>query len=99
MIDLTGRTDVPVAEEVLAELAGFCHQLELEFLVVGAASRYHYARRAAEAFAPVDGRAVIDTLDDAQLRPVLLRHMRSGLSADLLDGYSKGFAAGLERCP
>lgn len=62
-----------------------------------AAASYHYARRAAEAFAPIDGTAVLDTLLDAQLRPVLLRHMRSELAADLIDGYTKGFAAGLKR--
>lgn len=39
MIDLTGRSDIPVAEEVLAELTDICRDLELEFLVVGAAAR------------------------------------------------------------
>ncbi|ASK66170.1 hypothetical protein CFK39_10505 [Brachybacterium avium] len=67
-----------------------------DYDIVAAAS-YHYAGRAAEAFAPADGRAVLDTLHDARLRPVLLRHMRSELAADLLDGYMKGFAAELER--
>lgn len=64
---------------------------------VVAAASYHYARRAAEAFTPFDGMAVLDTLHDARLRPVLLQHMRSKLAADLLDGYTMGFAAGLER--
>ena len=64
---------------------------------VVAAASYHYARRAAEAFTPFDGMAVLDTLHDARLRPVLLQHMRSKLAADLLDGFTMGFAAGLER--
>lgn len=64
--------------------------------IISAAS-YHYARRAAEAFDPSDGHAVLDVLNDALLRPVLLRHMRNGLATDLLDGYTRGFAAGLDR--
>lgn len=39
IVDLTGRTDVPVAEEVLVELADVCAALSLDFLVVGAAAR------------------------------------------------------------
>ncbi|RNI20895.1 hypothetical protein [Flexivirga caeni] len=39
MIDLTGRTDVLVPEEVLSELSSACRELGLEFLVVGAAAR------------------------------------------------------------
>lgn len=39
MIDLTARTDIPVTEEVLAELTALCGELELEFIVVGAAAR------------------------------------------------------------
>lgn len=61
------------------------------------AASYHYARRAAEAFYPSDGQAVLDVLNDASLTPVLLRHMRSGLAPDLLDGYARGFTAGLDR--
>lgn len=57
----------------------------------------HYGRLAAEPFAPDDGAAVLKVLDDDQLRPLLLRHMRSALAADLLDGYRRGFAAGIER--
>lgn len=39
MIDLSGRTDVPVDEEVLAELARTCGALGIEFFVIGAAAR------------------------------------------------------------
>lgn len=39
MIDLTGRTDVPVAEDVIRELAAHCRALHLDFLIVGAAAR------------------------------------------------------------
>lgn len=39
MIDLTGHADVPVPEEVLAELTKICRQLDVELLVIGAAAR------------------------------------------------------------
>ena len=39
MIDLLGRSDVPVAEEVLAELASLCDAMGVEFIVIGAAAR------------------------------------------------------------
>ncbi|RBP62778.1 putative nucleotidyltransferase [Brevibacterium sanguinis] len=39
MIDLTGRTDIAVPEEVLAELVTACSSLDLDLLVVGAAAR------------------------------------------------------------
>lgn len=39
MIDLTGRTDVPVPEEVLAEVSRALGQAGLDFLVIGAAAR------------------------------------------------------------
>lgn len=62
-----------------------------------AAASYHYARRAAETFDPADGLAIVSTLKDAQLRPIPLRHMRSPTASALLDGYTMGFTAGLER--
>lgn len=64
--------------------------------IVTAAS-YHYGRRAAETFDPADGSAVVSTLSDARWRPLLLQHMRSGLAPALLDGYTRGFTAGLDR--
>lgn len=39
MIDLRGRRDVPVAEPVLAELASALGDLDIPFLVIGAAAR------------------------------------------------------------
>ena len=39
MIDLTGRTDVPVPEEVLRELAAVCRDAGVDCLVIGAAAR------------------------------------------------------------
>lgn len=39
MIDLTGHIDVPVSEEVLAELAEVCKESNVEMLVIGAAAR------------------------------------------------------------
>lgn len=39
MIDLTGRTDVPVPEEVLRELAAICRDAGVDCLVIGAAAR------------------------------------------------------------
>lgn len=61
------------------------------------AASHHYARRAAEPFAPEDGAAVLRVLDDEQLRNHLHRDMRSALASDLLDGYRRGFTAGLRR--
>lgn len=61
------------------------------------ASGYHYGRRAAEPFSLNDGAAVLEVIDDAHLRPLLLRDMRTALAPDLLDGYRRGFAAGLAR--
>lgn len=60
------------------------------------AASHHYGRRAAEPFADEDGAAVLRVLDDDLLRPLLHRDMRSALASDLLDGYRRGFAAGLE---
>lgn len=59
-----------------------------------AAASYHVAWRAAAAFSPPDGRAVLDVLRDPAERRSLERDMRSGFAADLLDGYVKGFEAG-----
>lgn len=59
IIDLTGRTDVPVAEEVLFELADVCAALGLEFLVVGAAAR-DLTIHALQASAPVRATEDID---------------------------------------
>lgn len=39
MIDLTGRSDIPVPEEVLSALTTTCRELGLDLLVVGAAAR------------------------------------------------------------
>ncbi|WP_350270589.1 hypothetical protein AAFP32_03005 [Brevibacterium sp. CBA3109] len=39
MLDLTGHTDVPVPEEVLAELADVCGKSGTEMFVIGAAAR------------------------------------------------------------
>lgn len=39
MIDLTGRTDVPVPEDVLRDLTAVCRASGVEFLVIGAAAR------------------------------------------------------------
>lgn len=39
MIDLIGRDDVPVPEEVIGELVEICHRSQIEFLVIGAAAR------------------------------------------------------------
>ena len=50
-----------------------------------------------EPFSPRDGTAVLDVLDDEQLRPLLLRDMRTALASDLFEGYRQGFAAGLSR--
>lgn len=38
MLDLTGHTDIPVPEEVLAELADVCGKSGTEMFVIGAAS-------------------------------------------------------------
>lgn len=39
MLDLSGRTDIPVSEEVLAELADVCEKSGTEMFVIGAAAR------------------------------------------------------------
>src|SRR5699024_4218811 len=39
MINLTGRTDVPVPEDALRDLTALCRTAEVEFLVIGAAAR------------------------------------------------------------
>lgn len=39
MIDLTGRMDVPVPEDVLRDLTALCRTAEVEFLVIGVAAR------------------------------------------------------------
>lgn len=62
-----------------------------------AAASFHYARIAAEAFAPADGMAIVNTLLGPERRPLLLRHMRSRLAPTLLTAYARGFSAGLER--
>lgn len=64
--------------------------------IISAAS-YHYARIAAEAFAPRDGAEVLNVIRDPARRSTLIRHMRNPLAEDLLDAYSRGFAVGLER--
>ena len=61
------------------------------------AATHHYAREAAVPFAPEDGAAVLEILDDERLRPLLERHMRGVLASEMLDGYRRGFAAGLRR--
>lgn len=90
---LNALAEAPFVDEVWADDEALD---STDYDIVAAAS-YHYAHLAAEAFAPVDGQAVLDTLRDARLTPVLLRHMRSEFAPDLLEGYRKGFAAGLER--
>lgn len=90
---LAALSEAPFDDEVWADDEALD---KTDYDIVAAAS-YHYAHLAAEAFTPVDGRAVLDTLHDAQLAPVLLRHMRSEFASDLLEGYRKGFAAGPER--
>lgn len=62
-----------------------------------AAASYHYARLAARPFAMSDGSAVVDVLNDFQLRSQLVRDMRGDLAPALLDAYEQGFTAGLER--
>lgn len=62
-----------------------------------AAASYHYARRAAQPFALTDGSAILDILRDVQLRPQLVRGMRSEFAPALIDAYSLGFAAELGR--
>jgi predicted nucleotidyltransferase len=66
-----------------------------DFDIVAAAS-YHYARQAAEPFAPADGRAVVETLRNVTQRPVLERHMATGLAGVLLGAYEQGFLAELD---
>lgn len=61
------------------------------------AASYHIARRAAAAFSPQDGQAVLDVLEDPGNRAALERDMRSMLAAELLAGYTKGFTAGSAR--
>jgi predicted nucleotidyltransferase len=61
------------------------------------AAAHHHARKAAAPFTPDDGAAVLEILDDARLRSLLERHMRGALASEMLDGYRRGFAAGLGR--
>lgn len=61
------------------------------------AATHHYARKAAAPFAPEDGAAVLEILDDERLRSLLERHMRGALAPEMLNGYRRGFAAGLRR--
>lgn len=62
-----------------------------------AAASFHYARIAAEAFTPADGKAVGDVLNDPVQRQKLLRQMRNSLAPDLIDAYRSGFLVGLDR--
>lgn len=59
MIDLTGRDDIPVPEEVLAELSRLCTDLDLDYIVVGAAAR-DLAIHARQRTAPVRATEDID---------------------------------------
>lgn len=61
-----------------------------------AAASYHYAKIAARPFTRLDGRKVLDILDDPVQRQLLIRQMRKALASDLIDAYRRGFAAGLE---
>lgn len=72
MIDLTGRTDVPVAEEVLAELTTICRSVDVGFLVVGAAAR-DLAIHAVQRSSPVRATEDIDI--------AVAVHSREGYSA------------------
>lgn len=88
---LTALAEDPFVDDVWDDLEA----LDATDYDIFAAASYHCARQAARPFALTDGSAVVDVLDDFQLRTQLVRDMRSELSPALLDAYSSGFAAGL----
>lgn len=90
---LSALSEDPFVEEVWDDLEA----LDATDYDIIAAASYHYARQAAEGFVPADGIAIVNTLEDVQLRPQLLRHMRSEFAPTLIDAYARGFIAGLER--
>lgn len=72
-----------------------------------AAAAYRTGRLAAWPFAPAEGRAVVDVLDDPQLRSELVRHMSrapksahtSDMVSDAVTAYRAGFLRGLHERP
>lgn len=91
-IILTALSEDPFVDVVWED----AHALAVTDFDIVAAASHHYARQAAEPFAPADGRAVVETLRNVAQRPVLERHMATGLAGVLLDAYAQGFLAGLE---
>lgn len=90
---LTALSEEPFDDEVWED----DESLEAAESDIVIASGHHYARLAAEPFSSHDGAAVLDVLDDACLRPLLVRDMRTTFAPELLNGYRNGFAAGLSR--
>lgn len=90
---LSALSERPFDDEVWADNAA----LDATDADIITASAYHYAHIAAEAFTPHDGRAVREILSDQAQRRMLIRDMRIRLASELVDAYSRGFAAGLDR--